>query len=64
MSLFSATTGFLSLKPRVTASSGILRVRTSAFLRALGFFSFGRNSPPGKKRCQYCGGAVEAGDKA
>jgi len=42
MSVYSATTGWLSLKPRITANGGILRVRTSALLRALGLFSFGR----------------------
>ena len=42
MSLFSATTGFLSLKPSISAEGGVLRVRTSALLRALGLFSFGR----------------------
>lgn len=42
MSLFSATTGWLSLKPRISTSGGILRVRTSTLLRALGLFSFGR----------------------
>lgn len=42
MSLFSATTRFLSVKPSISASGGILRVRTSALLRALGLFAFGR----------------------
>ncbi len=63
MSLYSVSTGFLSIKPKISVRDGVLRVRTSALLRVLSLWrctGCGRPSPPKLRRCQYCGKPVEA----